>query len=323
MGRMPSAAAHPIQTLREHATALEAALSVCLAEPNKRAVHKLRTETRRIEAQVALLKLMSGLPPFRAAAGKLLKQSKKLRRAAGAVRDMDVQHKLIKDEAETVTRDADDRATMAKRFEELMALRDDVRAERAKDLLLVLTERQAKVAGALEGLLAALTPALGRSLGATAMLALVDRAFRSTHELRLKMPNEDELHTIRKAAKQARYQMETASGSALARRAAKRYETLQDAGGLWHDWLDLAGLARKEFGEHHRITAVFEGECSRHLRSYERHLEEMRASLAAKPPAAKPRDTKPLTADTQTASSGSKPRKVPDPKPVETPAAQS
>ena len=286
---MPVVSAYPIRTLREHATALEAALSVCLAEPDKRAVHKLRTETRRIEAQIALLKLMKGLPPFRAAAVKLLKHSKKLRRTAGEVRDLDVQHKLIQDEAETVTRDGDDRATLGKRFEELLQSRENLRVERARKLLDVLGKRQAKVAGALEALLHALKPAEDRALPVTEMLALVDRAFHATHALRLRSPSEDDLHTIRKAAKKARYQMETAPKSTIARRAAEQYEALQDAGGLWHDWLDLANLAAKTFGDHHRITAAFATERDRNLRSYHLRLEEARKSPQAPAPARTPR----------------------------------
>jgi len=295
---MPRVFAYPVRTLREHATALEAALSVCLADPDKRAVHKLRTETRRMEAQIALLKLMKGLPPFRAAAARLLKQSKKLRRAAGDVRDLDVQHKLIKDEAEKVLRDADDRPTLQKRFDELLASRDHIRVDMARKLLGILTKRQGRVAGSLEALLHALKAAEDRALPVREMVPLVDRAFGATHALRLKAPDEDDLHTIRKAAKRARYQMETVPSSVVARRTAATYDALQDAGGQWYDYLELAAIAAREFTVHHRIALAFAAERDRYLRTYERLLDQTRAARGAQP-AAKP----PAKASTGPASS--------------------
>ncbi len=289
---MPSVASYPVQALREHATALEAALSVCLAEPDKKAVHKLRTETRRIEALIALLKGLRGLPPFRAAAGKLLKNSRKLRRAAGNVRDLDVQHKLIKDELEKVMQDAEDRAALQQRFDDFLLRREEVRTEMAKKLLVILGKRQAKVAGSLEALLHALKPAETRTLSAAEMLAVVHGAFRATRELRLKSPDDDELHTIRKAAKRARYQLETAPNAATAVRAARLYEALQDAGGQWHDWLALRELAAAEIGEHHRITVAFAAGRDKYLKAYFILLQDTREAIEAEKLAARARKTK-------------------------------
>lgn len=59
-------------------------------------MHKLRTETRRVEAQISLLEQLRGLPGFRKEAERVHRQLKKLRRAAGRVRDLDIQQTLLK-----------------------------------------------------------------------------------------------------------------------------------------------------------------------------------------------------------------------------------
>ncbi len=84
----------PVRTLREHVTALEAAMMVCLADPRPRAVHRLRTMTRRIEGQLALLAMLPA-SLCKQSAKKLRRILKKFRRAAGEVRDLDVQVDLI------------------------------------------------------------------------------------------------------------------------------------------------------------------------------------------------------------------------------------
>src|ERR1017187_7315792 len=91
--------AHPIQVLRDATTSLDAAILLCLADPEKSAVHRLRTTTRRIEAQLALLSMLPGLPPHEDEQRKVLRLIKKLRRSAGKVRDIDVQRDLIRDQA--------------------------------------------------------------------------------------------------------------------------------------------------------------------------------------------------------------------------------
>src|ERR1700744_501206 len=87
--------AKPIQTLQQLVTSLEAALSVNLADPDRKAVHELRSETRRIEAQLELLHMVRGLPPYKTEAESLLRRLARLRRLAGKVRDCDVQRKLL------------------------------------------------------------------------------------------------------------------------------------------------------------------------------------------------------------------------------------
>src|SRR5665213_1519941 len=93
---MASKILHPVETLREYATALEAAMAVALATPRKTPVHEVRTLVRRLEAQMELLAQLSALPDNSVDADKLRRELRKLRRAAGGVRDVDAQRSTLK-----------------------------------------------------------------------------------------------------------------------------------------------------------------------------------------------------------------------------------
>ena len=73
----------PVALLREQVTKLDAAMVVCRATPKKEPVHSLRKATRYVEAQLALLELVPGLPPHKAQADKVRKRLKTVRQAAG------------------------------------------------------------------------------------------------------------------------------------------------------------------------------------------------------------------------------------------------
>jgi CHAD domain-containing protein len=267
---MAHVATRPVETLRDHATALEAALAVCLGDPKPRPVHKLRTETRRIEAQLLLLDQMHGLSPFRKEAAKVRKHLKKLRRAAGRVRDLDVQRKLLENEGTQPDARRDARA--------MANLRKQRREGAADELLAQLVKRQAKLANALEALLEALEPEAHLELAATELLAIVERQFRNNRELKVQEPTTNQLHTLRKTAKVARYLAENAPASRRAKQTAKQYESLQQAGGEWHDWMELTKEAKEELGRHHALVDAFGRKCSRHLDQFHKLLQPFRES---------------------------------------------
>jgi len=258
----------PVETLRGHATALEAALAVCLGDPKPKPVHKLRTETRRIEAQLVLLDQMQGLPPFRKEAANMRKHLKKLRRAAGRVRDLDVQRKLLESEETQPDAKRDARA--------MAELRKQRREEAADELLQQLEKRQTKLANGLEALLEALVPATHLELAPTELLAIVERQFRNSRELRVQEPTTDQLHTLRKRAKVARYLAENAPRSRRAKQTARQYESLQQAGGEWHDWMELTKEAKEELGRHHVLVDAFGRKCNRHLDQFHKLLQPFR-----------------------------------------------
>lgn len=265
---MGDAATQPVKVLREHATSLEASLVVCLGSPKPKAVHKLRIETRRVEAQLLLLERMRGLPPFGKEAARVRKHLKKLRRAAGRVRDLDAQRDLLKREA--TKPGAHDHANA------MVKLRKQRREQAADDLLKQIEKRQTKLAHALEKLLNALDAVADLQLPAAELLAIVEKQFRKSRELRLQEPATDDLHALRKTAKVARYLAEGASGSRRAMQAARRYESLQKAGGNWHDWLELAAEAKEELGRHHGLVDRFSRKRDRYLGQFHALLRPFR-----------------------------------------------
>jgi len=272
----PTSAIHPVSSLREHIIALEAAIIVCLGEPTPHAVHKLRTESRRIEAHLDLLRRLKGLPPFRSKAAKALRQLDRLRRAAGRVRDLDVQQRLIDDHL------PDDSIQSRKDRDDLHQVNAKLRKRATRKLLKLLHKRQQKISRRLEALLKTFKPVEALKLLPTDLLALADKDFHNTHAVQMHNPSDEHLHGIRQAAKLARYQLELAPESAQAKRAAKRYQSLQEAGGHWHDWLALADVATHELGDDHPTATHYSELRDRHLSGYRSQLESFRHQITPK-----------------------------------------
>ena len=109
--------------------------------------------------------------------------------------------------------------------------------------------------------------------------------------LRSREQGEEHLHDVRKAAKRARYQCESMPGPQAAA-MARRLEDLQDAGGAWHDLLDLATLCHKELGAEHPLSRVLEHLRDERLNSYlaglevfrNKHIDPRAAAAPRKPP---------------------------------------
>lgn len=264
--------AYPVRALGEHAIELEAAILVCMADTTPHAVHKLRTESRRIEAQLDLLHNLKGVPPYRTKAAKVMRQLEKLRKAAGVVRDLDVQQKLIEDHL------PNDSIAAREDRDELQKICRKARKRAARELQELLANRRKKITKRLEKLLSALEPAEDLRVQPAELLRLAESKFRGTHALIIRNPSDEHLHGIRKAAKLARYQAELAPGSPQAKLFAKRYKSLQEAGGHWHDWLDLAAVASEELGDHHATAAHYRDLRERELAAYRKLLEETRKS---------------------------------------------
>ncbi len=312
---MSSSVALPVQVLREHITALEAAITVCLADPGHKPVHKLRTETRRVEALLLLLALVPGLPEHRKQASALLRALAKLRRAAGEVRDLDVHRKMLEEFAETedglahkepssngtrppkaksaakaapATTKARAKHTEDREQSSAAHLSDaatDLRKQMARDrdkaataLQDLLKERQKKTARAAEKLLEVLEPAQEVALPAPDLLRDAESVLTRAGLLNpdtLPELKEDDLHSVRKAAKAARYVAETLPDDEALAEAARGFEALQEAGGQWHDALELARAARRYFGKSHDLTVAYKQQRNTKLEAY-------RAALSAR-----------------------------------------
>src|SRR5258707_13912663 len=84
----------PVTVFLRQGLVLKAAIAACLKKASPKRVHHLRSTTRRIDATLQLLVLSTGIPRIDKQAKSLQRSLRKLRRAAGAVRDADVQYDL-------------------------------------------------------------------------------------------------------------------------------------------------------------------------------------------------------------------------------------
>lgn len=239
----------PVKVLRETATALEAAVLECVAKPKVAAVHKVRTTSRRIEAQLNLLPLLGGFPPYEDEVRKMRKLLKKLRQAAGAVRDLDVQQDLVAEEAKGLPEHETSRERKeARRLRRRLKERREKEAEALEELLQSI---HSKLPRRVKALLDVLEPAEDRTVTETELIALIREWYNKRAE-RFRAEDDsgpDSLHGVRKVAKLARYLAEAAPRNARSAHAlAQKFEAIQQSGGEWHDWLVLSELAASELG---------------------------------------------------------------------------
>lgn len=281
MARSQSAAAQPLQVLRDQATTLEASILECLAKPAKRAVHKLRTSTRRIEAQLELLAMLPGLPPHRKPRQKIQRLLKMLRRAAGAVRDQDVQIDLIAGiESPKNGRKNDG---VRKEARELRRYLKSDRDKHAQELVELLKQEKEDLPIVFRDLNTALKPVRSLSISESELTSLVLTWYKRRSPAAPPATDDVELlHNMRKQAKLARYLAESAPEDASkAHRLAAKFEALQEAGGEWHDWLLLCQIAHKQLGESAELSQRFASRAKKALRLFERRIAKMTPKTSA------------------------------------------
>lgn len=263
----------PVEQLREQARRLEAALSVGVATPSIKAVHELRSSTRRVEAQLELLAMIKGLPPYRAAAKKVQRRLEKLRRVAGRVRDCDVQDKLLRDEDHAMSSSVEAPSDISRTQDKLRRRISKNRQRNENKLIAAVEQQLPKLTRDTEALLTALKPAKDLEVHVDELIASIERGMVRMLDSREK--GEEHLHELRKVAKRARYQCEGMPGPQAAA-MAKRLEELQDAGGAWHDLLDLTTLCHDELGPEHPLSRVLEHLRDERLDSFLANIEDFR-----------------------------------------------
>jgi CHAD domain-containing protein len=287
---MTSITATPVNELREQAKRLEAALSVGIASPTVKAVHELRAATRRVEAQIELLGMMQGLPAYRTEADKVLRRLTALRKQAGKVRDCDVHLKLLDDKRGEMRSLPETTVAFAKSKKKLQNRLAKQRTRREHKLTATVEKQLPKLTRDTEALLKALKDAEDRPASVSPLLSLIGQKF--DRSLQSSQSGEEHLHELRKAAKRARYQCEALAGPQAAA-LGRRLEELQDAGGSWHDLLDLATRCHKELGADHPMSRLLEHLRDEHLDAYLQNLADLRtrkphrraaASAQRKPP---------------------------------------
>jgi CHAD domain-containing protein len=293
----PSGDASPmLQHLREVAEAMRSTLDACRKHgeaPKVEAVHHLRTGTRRVEATLETLAREAGARGLGKAAEEArqrwLRQLKKVRRASGTVRDLDVHRELLADNFLPAEKEAkpDENAAdappegppvassgevtpLVAQARSLDAWLKSQRSDAAQTLCKTLDDHAARLLDAEQEFMAAIAKSHSiqhRAHRPAARLALEDY-------LRLvdAMPHLDQenLHDFRKGAKKARYVAESDDKDPAAAAMAKAIKRVQDAIGDWHDWDVVAGEAREAL---HGDGAVLEAQLElRTQRAYERAL---------------------------------------------------
>jgi CHAD domain-containing protein len=220
----------------------------CRVESAEKAVHTVRTGSRRLEALLRkVLEDHRGAAGLHREAEKALKQLDTIRRLAGSVRDLDVQRKLAEETKDEMSarRSAAVRENVAKEYERLDGYLKRRRERGADALREGLTKRELKVERALER-----TAEEMKELAANAPSALVT-ARRWTQRSAAKMGelHAGNLHDFRKRTKAARYVAELQKESLAAKRFARELRGVQDAIGEWHDWELLSQVVKDVVGE--------------------------------------------------------------------------
>jgi CHAD domain-containing protein len=213
----------PVTVFLRQGLMLKAAIAACLKKASPARVHHLRSTTRRIEATLELLVLSADIPRIEKQSKPLERSIRKVRRAAGAVRDTDVESDLLA---------AYNRTPDSKRLREDLA---DVRKKAQRKLIKRLEQEQKKIELRLNNLEALLSPALDFNLSG-AKLITVTQSWFAENVRGLDPQHDQDLHTLRKASKTARYLAETGvDASKAAATLAARYEAAQKSLGEWHD----------------------------------------------------------------------------------------
>lgn len=217
--------------------------------PTPESVHQLRTTTRRVEA------LLEALSPNGDRSQKRLARSlRRLRRRAGRIRDLDVHQAALR--SLKIGRDST-------RKQQLITELGERRSRQERKLLKRLdresvTELRKRLARASAEIL---KPANGRRRKSTATsanpgprpahhtmdplatsLRMFARLARETGPL-----TDANLHPFRTGCKRIRYVAEMGGDKQEVQAVVKEFKRLQDAVGIWHDWLTLTRTADKLF----------------------------------------------------------------------------
>ena len=249
-----------LQSLEEVALRLEASIAAVRADPSAESVRHLRACGRRVSAQIKLVDISKPQWTQKHVAKGLRRLLKKVDQASGRVRQIDAQRELL--EPGTPSR-------MTKRSglgrQHVCSKSSHQLVEHERRHLLGRLERERKrenvelrhclkrVQKPLLKRLARLTAALrdepSAPLTESSLFRLVSTWFMD--KVKAAHPTEEDsarrLHKIRKAAKTARYMAETSHGPRLQRLAAA-LKSIQDAGGAWHDTLQLHSSVGRVFG---------------------------------------------------------------------------
>ena len=292
----------PLAHLLPVAEAFNAAVAQGIEDAAPEAVHRMRTGSRRLQAllEATLREAGPAGNALERPTRTWLRELKRVRRAAGTVRDLDVQRKLLEDwtakrmpEQETASGSAASPPAEIKQAEMLDGWLKGERKHLARGMQKQIKKRQQALADGQGTLFTAITRvSLGkpRTLRGADAMAL-EEFVRATDA----MPSlhAENLHDFRKATKKARYLAEAgAAGDSSS--VAKALKRIQDSIGEWHDWLCLGEEAEAALGQDApELTAALQGEIERHFAAALKTTQSMRGRLlgewmASESPAKRP-----------------------------------
>ncbi len=223
----PRPSQRPEERLRKLSADLFEVAGEMTEEVSSKDAHRLRTTIRRIEVAVEPAGRFRG-------SKKLQRQFDKLRRAAGHVRDIDVQVELLHGlNAEDY---GDDCTTLGSVLKKRRSKVEKKAVSRiAKEIDKNLKHRLDEAADAI-------SDAPPRVAAATERTELIRQQYL---EFTREIPQDgDALHNLRKACKRLRYRLEAIPGRE-SRALEKQLKGVQDAIGAWHDWATLTQEAEK------------------------------------------------------------------------------
>jgi len=197
-------------------------------DPRPEQVHRLRTETRRLEAALAAVSLDSQKQPRR-----LLKVMTPVRKAAGQVRDIDV---LIND-AVTLAK-----GRRSETFVELVEHLSHMRRKRAKRLWAFIAKRRTEARKRLKRS-AKLIDKRVHDKSADSVGFSVTPQILVTELCHWPALNLDNLHPFRIRVKELRYMLQLSNHAD--RRWIRRLGEAKNVIGEWHDWTKLLKIATK------------------------------------------------------------------------------
>ncbi len=211
--------------------------------------------------------------PLEQPARAWLRQLKQIRRAAGAVRDLDVHRKLLQDWV------GKDSGPLSKQAEMLDAWLKGERKRQAQGMQKKTRKRQTALAEGQAGFLAALSHAPLNSMknSRPADAVALEDFVRASDTM--PVLDGENLHDFRKATKKARYVAESAVDGQTSS-VAIALKRIQDAIGDWHDWLCLSEEASAALGaEAPDLTAFLEREVERHFAAAMKTTQSTRGRL--------------------------------------------
>ena len=238
----------PVTVFLRQSLALKAEVAACLEKPKPKPVHHLRSASRRMEATMELLASKSGIADLRKISKPLRKTLRRIRGAAGEVRDLDVHRELLCAYGKS--------SAAARLDDELRSARKRAAAKLQKRL----KNDERRIQHALDDLEAALRPALDLDLSGEELAGFARSWFAEAvrnHDVK----QDDQLHSIRKAGKTARYLAEAgADASQVAASTSARFEAAQQTLGDWHDHLLLLEEATASLGDDSDLVRQIEAE---------------------------------------------------------------